>query len=170
MNRASRTLLSAVAVTLLAGGSSAIAQDRKGSSNDPTPLAVGDPAKVLYYVPGVLDNGGVGAGFVTVFHCSSLSPVTERMSFVVRNYSGALLVNKTLDVTSLRTVTVVTHQPSNLSFDLNLNTGPVIQGFAVIRSTSTNTWCSAMSVDATSPVQGVALHMVRSNAAPGTQE
>jgi hypothetical protein len=66
---------------------------------------------------------------------------------------------------------VSTHGTAIFS-DFALAPGTAInQGSAVIQSTSVNVHCSGMIVDAAATVpQGIALHMVRLNPAPGTQE
>jgi hypothetical protein len=168
MNRSS-ALVAVVAVSLVAGGSLALAQDRAPGSR---PLAVGDPPKVLYFVPGVSDSGSAeNTGWATVFHCSSFSPVTETISFVIRNFSGTILANHSRSLASLATQTISTHG-TQFTEDLPFLTPGVAvnNGIGVIRATSVNVVCSAMIVTAGEVPQGVALHMIRSNPMNGTQE
>ena len=58
-----------------------------------------------------------------------------------------------------------------MSGELVMNAPTGVQGSAVIASTTTKLFCSAMLVDAsTSTPNGIALHMVRRNAFGNTME
>jgi hypothetical protein len=139
----------------------------------PAQGATTDPLKTIYRVPGVRDNGGgAQTGVATSFFCSNLSSVPETIRFVVRSAAGTVVGDQSFQMPSLRTVTASTHETTLFSETLVLTPGSgIIQGMAVILSTSLNVHCSAMIVDAAATVpQGIALHMVRVNPAPNTQE
>jgi hypothetical protein len=159
--------LSVGIVLFLTANVSARAQDRVGSEGAAAPLAVGDQLQLLYRIAGVTDKAGVA----TSFHCSSLSSVTETVSIVIRNFNGTVRANTSFSVATLQTKTASTRATNLFAEDVNLNTGAVGQGLALIRATSSDVFCSAMVVDAAAAVpQGIALHMVRSSAKTGTQE
>jgi len=137
----------------------------------PTPVqaAAGDPEIILYRFPGVVDNG---REVVTVFHCTNFSGATETIRIVIRNNDGALRSNSTFNVAHLATRTAVT-----LGFNVVMYIpdvflpGDLIQGTAAIAATSTSIVCTAMTVDRFSPnPTGIALHGIRFNPAPGSQE
>ena len=171
MNRSLVALLPVVAASLLVGSSLALAQDRAPRGGQ-GPQAVGDPLKILYSVSGVADNGGAdNTGWATTFHCSSLSSVTETVTFLVRNFNGAILANQSRSLLPSATLTVSTHA-TLFTEDLPFLTPGVAvnQGLGVIRASSVKVVCSAMLVVAGSVPQGVALHMVRFNPITGSQE
>jgi hypothetical protein len=91
---------------------------------------------------------------------------------VVRNFDGAVVGARTITHHPGDTVTLSTHFTRLFVEDFALSRGVVInQGSAEISATSTDIFCSAMIVNAASASpDGIALHMVRFNAATGTQE
>ncbi len=133
--------------------------------------AIGDPEIILYRYPGVLDNGGAAnAGVATTFHCTNFSGVSETIRFVIRDFSAGVVANFSFTITHLTTRTLSTHL-INLYLGANLNTGAIAQGTAAIAATSTSIVCTAMVVDAASfSPQGIALHGIRFNPIPGSQE
>jgi hypothetical protein len=160
-------LLSVGTVLFLAMNFCAQAQDRVSPGESAAPLATGDPLKVLYRISGITDKAGVA----TSFHCSNFSGVTESMTLVVRNFNGTVLANTSFSMAPSQTKTVSTRGTNLYAEDVTLNTGPVTQGLALIRATSIDIICSAMTVNATAALpQGFDLHMVRSNPMAGTQE
>jgi hypothetical protein len=159
--------LSAGIVLFLTANFSTQAQDRISAQGLEAALATGDQLQVLYRIAGVTDKAGVA----TSFHCSSLSSVTETVSIVVRNFNGTVRANTSFSVAPSQTKTATTRATNLYVEDVILNTISVTQGLALIRATSRDVICSAIVVNATAAVpQGIALHMVRSNAQAGTQE
>jgi hypothetical protein len=150
------------------------AQDRVGS-NQPslTQNAVGGPQSLIYVVSGITDfNGGNNLGIATTFHCTNASTTSETLHMVVRSSDGTVLVDVSFGVLSSKTFTVSTHQTNIFNEDGTVTAGTAItQGLVFIFSTTQFLFCSAMIMDAaaSNPV-GVALHMVRFNAVPGTAE
>jgi len=134
--------------------------------------AQGDPEVILYRFSGVFDNGsGPGVGVATIFHCTNFSGVTENVRFVVRDAVGGVVANFAASIAHLRTLTFATH-PVVLYLNATLNTGQInLAGTAAIAATSTSVVCTAMVIDAAanSP-QGFALHGIRFNPVPGSQE
>jgi len=129
--------------------------------------AVGNAEVILYRFPGVLDSGGLTA---TAFHCTNFSGVMETIRIVVRDQNAGVVANASFNVPHLQTITVVTH-PVILYAAAILFTGGISQGTAAIAATSTSLVCTAMTIDAASgSPQGIALHGVRFNPIPGTQE
>src|SRR3954449_13517821 len=168
-------LLSIAIVTLIAASWSAQAQQRsyKEGAAPAAPLAVGDPIMRLYRISGVRDNGaGSDAGVATSFHCSSFSTVDEKLRITLRNFNHTQVANRAITIHPLDTVTLSTHLTRIFTEDFQLSPGVSInQGSAEIFATSVDIVCSAMIIDAAVAFpDGVALHMVRFNAAPGTQE
>jgi hypothetical protein len=134
--------------------------------------AVTDPLKIIYKVSGVNDTGdATNVGIATSFICTNFGNVEEKLRFLVREENGNA-TTKFLNVGSGETVTASTHFTNVFSEDLTLTPGISIrQGAAAISATSVNVFCSAMIVDAaSSSPNGIALHLVRFNPAPGTQE
>jgi hypothetical protein len=137
------------------------------------PLAATDPLLRIYRISGVRDNGGGSeVGVATSFHCSSASTVNESLRIVVRNFDDTLVATRTFILRPRDTLTLSTHFTKVFVEDFTLSPGVAIkQGSAEILATSANVFCSAMIIDAASPSPlGVALHMVRFNAAAGSQE
>src|SRR5262245_7251000 len=133
---------------------------------------VGSTEIILYRFPGVRDNGGApNMGVATSFHCTNFSGATEIIRIVIRQFSGALVVNTAFDIAHLETVTASTHQNNLYSVSAVLGTGAINQGTAAIAATSTNISCTAMTADAASfsPV-GISLRGIRFNPIPGSQE
>ncbi len=132
--------------------------------------AVGNAEVILYRFPGVFDSGGGGTGVATVFHCTNFSGVPETIRIVVRDQFAGVVANTTFTLNHLETVAHATHIV-NLYAEQSLNTGAVNVGTAAIAATSTSLVCTAMTIDAaSSSPQGIALHGVRFNPIPGTQE
>jgi hypothetical protein len=166
--------LSIAAVALLAAMLPAHAQRAYPEGAAPAaPLATTDPLVRLYRISGVRDNGaGADGGVATSFHCSSFSTVDEKLRITLRNFNHTQVANRTVTIHPLDTVTLSTHFARIFTEDLQLSPGVNInQGSAEIFATSVDIVCSAMIIDAAVAFpDGVALHMVRFNAAPGTQE
>ena len=133
--------------------------------------ATTDPEVILYRFSGVLDNGGgIGVGVATAFHCTNFSGVPETVRIVVRDSSSGLATNLSFGIAHLQTRTFTTHAVT-LYAQNTLGPGVILQGTAAIAATSTSFVCTAMTIDAasTSPV-GIALHSIRFNPVPGSQE
>jgi hypothetical protein len=170
-----------VTVALMASVMPAHAQDRApplpgGTQSTPLPggttSAVGGTLALIYVVSGVRDDGAADSvGTATTFHCSNASTVSEQIQIVVRNFDGTIHGNDTSTVTSAHTTTKSTHGTA-VTEDLPfLSPGTAInQGLAFIFATSPFVFCTALTVDAATPNQAVALHMVRFNPVGGSQE
>jgi hypothetical protein len=130
------------------------------------------PEFILYRFPGVVDNGGTtNAGVATSFHCTNFSGVSENVRVAVRSEIGTLVANAELPVPHLQTRTWSTHGTSLYFDDVILATGKLTQGTAAIAATSINVICTAVTLDAASPIpNGFALRGIRFNPAPGSQE
>ena len=164
-----------VAVGLFTALLPAQAQERRSHPEGaaPQPTAVGDPAQRLYRVSGVLDSGsGPENGQATSFHCTSVSTVDETLVIRVRDFNGAIVGARSIVIRPNRTRTLSTHLTRMFFEDAILSPGEVIeQGSAEILATSIQVFCSAMIVDAVVNFpEGIALHLVRFNAIPGSQE
>jgi len=91
---------------------------------------------------------------------------------VVRNTDGNITGNVDVPIASFNTVTVSTI-PTALwaPFGEVVLSTFVTRGTAVVASTTTFIFCSAMILEAqSSSPQGIALHLVRFNPMPGTTE
>jgi len=83
---------------------------------------------------------------------------------------GALRSNTTFNIDHRATRTAATLGFVVYNPDVFMS-GDLIQGTAAIAATSTSIVCKAMTVDRLSPhPTGIALHGIRSNPAPGSQE
>src|SRR5262245_24212990 len=136
----------------------------------PAQAAMTDPELVIYRFSGVADNGGTNSGIATVFHCTNFSGVPESLRIVVRATDGTLVGNVSQPINHLQTLTLATHATA-IYFEIVVSMGPILQGSAAIAATSVNMVCTAMTLDAGtfSPV-GIALHGIRFNPVPGSQE
>lgn len=132
--------------------------------------AVNSPLKVIYRISGVADDGSSGVGVATSFHCTNFGNVNEKVKFTVRTFDGD--TSKVALVRAGETITASTKETDLFFENVFLNTGFVEQGGAIIAATATQTiFCSAMLVDPNdNDAEGIALHMVRFNPAPRTQE
>jgi hypothetical protein len=149
------------------------AQAQRAYPEGAAPLATTDPLVRIYRISGVRDNGaGNEAGVATSFHCSSASTVNESVRIVLRHFDGAVAGSRTLTLGARRTLTMSTHFTRLFFEDAVLSRGIVINsGSAEILATSVDIFCSAMILNAgTVSPDGIALHMVRFNAATGSQE
>ena len=139
----------------------------------PASAGVNDPEVIIYRFPGVLDNGfPSNMGRATAFHCTNFSGVPETIRVAVRDLDGNLVSNFPATTAHLQTKTFTTHitlvYPAT---QLNLATGVVLLGTAAIAATSINVVCTAVSIDASlTTLQGYALHGIRFNPPPGSQE
>jgi hypothetical protein len=138
----------------------------------PGQAAVGDPELILYRFSGVRDGDPPGIGGVaTAFFCTNFSGVTETIRIVVRNSNTTIRANKTINIPHLVSRALLTKPTNVCGADILLDTGSFDGGTAAIAATSTSIVCTAMILDAVSesPV-GIALHGIRFNPAPGSQE
>lgn len=165
------SILFAGLAAVLAFGLPAHAQDKPTASVLP-PAALGGPQSLIYFVPGVYDNGGAdNTGRATTFFCTNASTVAETLRVVVRSAGGTIVSDLSFNLASAQTFTLSTHFTVPFGEDASLATGGVNGGFAFIFSTTQLMFCSAMIVDASSAsVLGIALHMVRFAPLAGTQE
>jgi hypothetical protein len=164
-----------VAVGLLAALLPAQAQQQRPYPEGaaPQPRAIGDPARRIYRVSGVRDNGGgAEGGQATSFHCTSVSTVDERLVIRVRDFNGAIVGERSIEISPNRTRTLSTHLTRLFFEDAIISPGEAIeQGSAEILATSSEVFCSVMIISAAANVpEGIELHLVRFNAIPGSQE
>ncbi len=149
------------------------AQDRVSGSSALEAIAsdVGGTELILYRYPGVRDTESLtNPGVATVFQCTNFSGVTETLRIVVRDPGGVVLANSAFLINHLQTLTVSTHLVSFAVVN-SLITGPISGGTAVIAATSASMVCTASVLDASgSTSDGVALHGIRFNPIPGSQE
>jgi hypothetical protein len=128
-------------------------------------------ASVVYMISGVLDNGaGDGVGLASAFHCTNLVGTANTVTISIHNSTGKVVANESRSIPSKQTVTWTTHQQSMFAA-INLESGAVFQGYAVITATNPNLTCSAMIMNAAvNEPQGIALHMQRRTPLSNTQE
>ena len=136
----------------------------------PAQAAVGDPEVVLYRASGVAD-GGSGSNAATIFSCTPFSGVTENIRIVLRDRTGAIVINVLAGAAHLNTEIFSTASSSTLYSAVVLGTGPITGGTVAIAATSTSVTCTAMLLQPnnTAPV-GVQLHMTRFSPLAGTAE
>jgi hypothetical protein len=162
------------AVALFAAMLPANAQRAYPEGGAPTvSLAATDPLLRIYRISGVRDTGaGDEVGVATSFHCTSASTVDESLRIVVRNFDDTLVASRAFIVHPRDTLSLSTHFTKVFVEDFVLSRGVIIkQGSAEITATSADIFCSAMIIDAASASPlGIALHLVRFNAAAGSQE
>jgi hypothetical protein len=126
---------------------------------------------VVYMISGVLDNGaGDGVGLASAFHCTNLAGTANTVTIAVHNSLGKVVANESRSIPSKQTYTWTTHQQSMFAA-INLETGAVFQGYAVISAANPNLTCSSMIMNAAvNEPQGIALHMQRRAPLPNSQE
>jgi hypothetical protein len=142
------------------------------------PLAVAIPAhaqtpnQLLYFYSGLVDSGApANIGSASAIHCSNFSGVSVAVQWVVFSFQGTLVANAVLIIPHQGTRTVATHQTSAYAEDLVLNTGFLAQGLAAVVASNPAIVCTAQVLDASALAPtGIALHGVRYNPIPGTQE
>jgi len=138
----------------------------------PAQAGVNDPEVLIYRFNGVRALlGSPTPG--TVFHCTNFSGATEMIRFVTRTQSGAISGNQALPISHLQTVTASFSNISTYSIDLILTifNDLAIQGTTAIAATSASMFCTAMVMETNQLVPvGIALHAIRFNPAPGSQE
>lgn len=167
--------IAVVASIIAAVSTSAVSQSLRPAEGSRggqvAPQSTSDPLKVLYRIMGVRDSGGYEQGTATVFHCTNFSNAMELISVKAYNYLGQLVANSTISAPSRWPKTIATHLTAAYNEDHVLSASGMTQGYVVISSTTTNLHCTAMTIDAASPVPvGVALHMIRFNPQPGSVE
>jgi len=127
----------------------------------------------IYRASGVRDSGGAaGVGVATAIHCTNFDTTAATVRVRIRNFNGQVVGDSSVNIASRNTNTFVTHDTLLFFDNTNLSAGTVIdQGSLIVTSNSLEVICSAMIVDAASSApQGIALHLVRSNPLPGTEE
>jgi len=137
----------------------------------PVPAVTFGALATIYVASGVYDDGsGENAGHATTVTCTNVSGFLVHLRIVILGPAGNVEGSTiSFPVGHGTTVAVSTH--GTLSFnETNLLTGPVVHGALNVESTQSAVFCSAMVVAAGSPSSGVALHMVRIHADPGTTE
>lgn len=141
------------------------------------PQAVTSSLRPIYRISGVIDSGAkiINTGIATSFHCTNWSAVAENIVVTLIGRVGDIIGTPgVFTVAPLATLTASTHATTIYS-DGSTQLVPgafLVQGSALISSTSNNISCSAVAIDAAGfpPAFAVELHMVRLNAASGTQE
>jgi hypothetical protein len=164
-----KSLLAYAAVSALAVISATIGTQSFTRAATPSPAITFPSLTTIYVASGVWDDGGgAEAGVATSVHCSNVSGQTAQVRVLVLRSAGSVAAASTRTVFHGTSQTFSTH---NTPFDeFSLNTGLVDQGVLNVESTQSAVFCSAMIVSAAAPQNGVALHMVRVNAHPGTIE
>jgi len=143
------------------------------SAPAPSPATVFSDLRTIYAGTGVRDGGDlIEAGAATVFQCTNVSGVSERVRFAVLSVAGNFIEGETtVTVPHGRTWTASTHFTVAYNEQSNLNTGIVNEGLVIIEATNSAIFCSAKTVNAGAPVpDGVILDLVRLNQHPGTLE
>jgi hypothetical protein len=137
------------------------------------PTARAQSFEVIYRISGVTDSGsGAQSGNATTFICSNYNNKNDSFRIRLYDWSGSIVADSTFDLPPNRTLNISTHSTTAFFDDAVLSPGQTIaHGLAVITATTTKMICSAMVVnaEAQAPV-GIALHMVRYNAAPQSME
>jgi hypothetical protein len=138
--------------------------------------------KPIYFVPGIADNTAspyrrLGVPLLkTYIHCSSVSSHVERIRVVIRARDGSIAANVTYPIKPGYSYTFATTYSPLFGYEpyrpsINLNTGIVTQGLAIVSATSEYLVCSASSIGiGDSGAAATALHMVRVNPIPNTVE
>jgi hypothetical protein len=134
--------------------------------------ATTDPLQLLYLFPGATDNGGTtNAGVASSVSCYSFSATSETIQYIVRNFDSALKANVSSGLNTFQTGTASTHATNLYTDGAVLGTGVLDQGMIAVLATSINIVCEAQVIDAAAAgPSGFALHGMRFNAYPGTQE
>jgi len=66
--------------------------------------------QTIYRISGVTDSGAPpDRGVATAFHCSNPRDVSEDVKFIIRNFDGAVVVNRTEAIGPRQTFTATTH-------------------------------------------------------------
>ena len=165
-----------VATTLALTVSSAWAQhaDRATSQSITRAAPEAFPALTLIYrASGLRDNGrATNTGVATSIHCTNLTTTSQQVQYILRDFDHTLGASPTFTLAAGRTHTSSTHGTVLFNEDANLSLGRVYeQGLLAILATNPNVICSVHVVDAAVAIpNGIDLHLVRYNAAPGTQE
>jgi hypothetical protein len=147
------------------------AQNRADQQAGSAPQVVGGTLVPVYLVTGVRASGTDNSGPATSFICTVSSGAVETINIKVLNSGGMQVIDQNINVGSPNTQTFSTN--ATVLFSEVLLSAPAINpaGVATIFATSNLVFCTAMLLDAAnaSP-QGIALHQVRFNSAPGIQE
>ena len=123
----------------------------------------------IYIASGVFDDGSAeDTGIATSVHCTNVSGQVTTVRVLVLDANGEVVAADSTGLAHGATMSASTH--GTLFGNLTLSTGPVVLGVFNIESLQSAVFCSAMIVDAATPQNGVARHMVRVNGHPGTVE
>jgi len=137
----------------------------------PVQAGINDPEVMIYRVAGVFDNGGAdNVGVATSFHCTNFSGALEIVRVVVRDAGSQIKANSFGQISHLQSTIFSTH--GTMFSEAIMTTGVIAAGgTAAIAATSIDVVCTAMMLDAAATVPvGIALHAVRLNPIPGTEE
>jgi hypothetical protein len=127
----------------------------------------------IYIIPGVRDDGGgTNAGIATTVNCTNVSGIPVNIRVLAFNYFGDKKADETYtSIAHTQNLSVSTHFTAFFTAENSLSTGPMEPGVIDIEATNAAVFCAASVEDAaTTSASGWDLHMVRVNAAPGTQE
>ena len=125
----------------------------------------------IYVGAGVQDTTGAGANTATVFSCGNVSGTATTVRIVILNSSGGVVDSLTEGLAHGAHLTAATRGVAAITGDLVMDSGVVAGGLVNIEATQSGVFCTAALIDAVSAVAtGVALHLVRVNAHPGTVE
>ena len=139
------------------------------------PARAAFPALTLIYrVPGVIDSGSaIDVGVATAVQCTNVSGVAITLRVVSVHLDGSVAGTATVTVANGHTVSLSTHftnpygnEVTAISAGIGINAGSIR-----ILATRAAVFCNASVIDASATLpNGIDLHMVRYNAAPGTVE
>jgi hypothetical protein len=136
-----------------------------------TPRATFPQPKIIYIASGVTNNSvNLQDGTATSVHCSNWSGKVAKMRYEFYQPDGTMAKSVPATIANHAALTISTH-PTVLFLETAPEMPLIRQGTLVVRSTETAVYCSAMVLDAATPrATGIALHMVRFEAQPGTVE
>jgi hypothetical protein len=155
--------VSALAIVAVAAGTQTLTR-----AATPSPSTTFASLTTIYVVSGVIDGGGPsGSGTASTIHCSNVSGQSAQVRVLALNTVGGVEGSSTQTVPHGGTQAFSTHATNIIDFPLETGN---FQGVFNVESTESAVFCSAMTVDAATPSQGFALHMVRVNGHPGTVE
>ena len=116
----------------------------------------------IYRAAGVVASAGA-TGLGAAIHCTNSATASAAIRVLIYRHDALLMGNTTVSVAPGRTTTIVTGATALFPSGVNLNTGSVFQGQAVIRSDTNEVFCSIVVLDRDNPVPRfmTRLHMVK---------
>ena len=116
----------------------------------------------IYRAAGVVESTGV-SGFGTAIHCTNSANATANVRVILYRHDALVMANVVVPIDPGDTATIATGVTGLFPSATNLNTGNIFQGQAVIRSDSTDVFCSIVVLDRGNVVPKfmTRLHMVK---------